>query len=127
MPDFESFWFLWPKCRRVAKPKARIMWDRLTPEEQVLALEALPKHVKLWEAEGREATYIPHAASWLNPKEGRRWEDEIELPQPKTVIAWWATEAGTIAMAAQVGVQTRPGEGFAELKQRIIAATRRVG
>jgi len=40
-------------------------------------IEALPKHIKMWQAEGRTTKMIPLPASWLNPVQGRRWEDEL--------------------------------------------------
>ena len=77
--DFELFYGPYPK--HVARPDAEKMWGRLTFEEQQKALAALPDHIALWKAEHREQKMIPNPASWLNPKRGRRWEDEIVIPK----------------------------------------------
>ena len=114
--DFDSFYKLYP--RREAGAKARVMWNRLTAEEKSLAMEALPNHIKLWEAEGRERQHIPLPASWLNPKLGRRWEDEIELPKAKEP-EWWSSEQGIMRKAQEMGITPRPGESWFEVKGRI--------
>jgi len=72
---FEDFWKLYPK--KVHRPNAATMWGRLSLDEQRAAMAALPNHVALWQRERREMSTIPNPASWLNPKLGRRWEDEI--------------------------------------------------
>lgn len=72
---FEDFWKPYPK--KVAKADAILMWGRLSLDEQRKAMAALPAHVALWQRERREMSKIPNAATWLNPKRGRRWEDEI--------------------------------------------------
>ena len=71
--EFEEFWTIYP--RKVQKAHALKMWNRLTGEEKKAALAALPAHVKHWN--GKELEFIPHAGSWLNPVDGRRWEDEL--------------------------------------------------
>jgi hypothetical protein len=73
--EFDQFWTLYP--RREAKAAAVKMWRKLKLEERVAALAALPKHVDYWQRSGRERERIPHAATWLNPVDGRRWEDEL--------------------------------------------------
>lgn len=73
--EFESFWQLYP--RKTAKAHAKTMWDRLTQEEKNAALLAIPNHVEWWRMSGTHSQHIPHAGSWLNPKLGRRWEDEV--------------------------------------------------
>ena len=67
---FDDFWVVYP--RRVAKLAAQKAWKKLTPADQMAALEALPVHVALWSE--RSLEHVPHAATWLN---GRRWEDEL--------------------------------------------------
>ena len=73
---FENFWRLYP--RKVAKASALKAFGRLTKQEQVYALDALPKHQSQvdWQKEGGK--FIPHAATWLNAK---RWEDELEVDE----------------------------------------------
>ncbi len=121
--DFSSFWALYP--RHIAKAHARIMWARLTAAEQLLALQAIPKHAAAWSSEGREPSRIPHAGSWLNPVLGRRWEDEIEAPvAPKQQVAWWKTEDGVLRMGEDYGVSPRPGESQASFAERVSQAVR---
>lgn len=76
MVDWDTFWALYP--RKVAKAHAFKVWNRLTEDEQALALEAIPIHVKYWQLTNREVEHIPHPGSWLL---GERWLDEIKLPQ----------------------------------------------
>lgn len=71
--EFSEFWLAYP--RKTKKAHALKMWTRLTSEEKKAALAALPAHVKHWN--GKELEFIPHAGSWLNPVDGRRWEDEL--------------------------------------------------
>lgn len=70
-----DFWMPYP--RKVAKAHAEKMWNRLKESEKQDALAALPYHIRQWNTEKRTLDRIPHAASWLNPKDGRRWEDSI--------------------------------------------------
>lgn len=78
--DFDAFWHLYP--RKVAKAHARSMWARLTSAERTAALAALPAHVAYWTARQTPPEYIPHAGTWLNPRAGRRWEDELPAADP---------------------------------------------
>ena len=114
---FDKFWHLYPN--KTAKANAQIMWGRLSEEEKILALEALPNHVLYWSY--TERRFIPHAASWLNPKLGRRWEDEIEVevPKEKPGMAWWASDSTILAKGAEVGIAPRGGEGWQDFKGRI--------
>lgn len=67
---FDDFWLLYP--RRVAKKDARQAWWKLTPANQVKALDALIDWRRIYAA--RDDDKIPHPATWLN---GERWEDEL--------------------------------------------------
>lgn len=119
-PDFDSdFWIHYP--RKVAKAHALKMWRRLTTEEKFAAAHAIPIHVRYWQAAGRTVDRIPHAGSWLNPDEGRRWEDELEMPQAPEEAQWWKTTSGIEAKARQMGITPRAGEGWHDLKARILA------
>ena len=121
---FEDFYSLYP--RKQAGAGGRIMWGRLTDDEKRLALEAIPRHVAMWKAEGRDNHLIPLPATWLNPKKGRRWEDEIDMPEPKAMAdTWWASEQGILAKASSMGIPSRPGESFFDLKNRINEAIKR--
>ena len=77
--NFELFWREFP--RKVAKAHAVKMWDRLTEEEQAMALKAIKEHILMWRNERRKPEMIPHAGTYLN---GRRWEDEYGMPERET-------------------------------------------
>lgn len=70
---FDRFWGEYP--RKEAKPKARIAFEKINPDETMLQtmLEAIRKwkDSAQWKEDGGK--YIPHPATWLNQ---RRWEDE---------------------------------------------------
>lgn len=118
--DFDTFWNLYP--RKVAKAHARKMWARLTEPQKFAAIQALPVHVRYWEAAGRDAERIPHPGSWIG---GERWEDELDMPQPmKVADAWWASNEGIQRKATELGVFARAGESYQDLKARILAKTR---
>jgi hypothetical protein len=124
MMEYEDWYKIYP--RKQAGALGRAMWNRLTEEEKVLAMEALPNHVAMWEAEGRDKHLIPLPATWLNPKLGRRWEDEIELPKPKEMSdQWWTSEHGIERKAKELGVSPRPGESWFEVKGRVNDAIRK--
>ena len=72
--DWEIFWSHYP--RKVAKRAAARVWNRLSEAEKADALEALPRHCRIWAARG-EPQFIPHPATWLYQA---RWEDELEEP-----------------------------------------------
>ena len=117
--DWDAFWLQYP--RKIAKAAAYKMWRRLTAEEKFAATHALPIHVRYWKASGRDSDKVPHAATWLNPVEGRRWEDELEMPATEPKDEWWKTSSGIQNKGASVGIFARPGEGWHELKARILA------
>lgn len=75
---FGTFWAAYP--RKAAKEKARAAFCRLSPDELTLKLMldaiALQKQLESWQENGGQ--FIPLPATWLN---GKRWEDEIQLPQ----------------------------------------------
>ena len=119
--SFDIFWSKYP--RKVAKAHAYNMWVKLSTDEQGLALEAVDNHVAYWSVTDTEKQFIPHPGSWLY---GRRFEDEIEMPKPKVVAdTWWASEQGILAKASSLGMSSRPGESFFELKNRINEAIKR--
>lgn len=113
---FEDFWKQYP--RKIAKRSALKSWQRLSPVDQKLALDAITNHVAYWKASGTEPQYIPHASTWLNQG---RFEDELEIVKPKEPKAnpWWATDADILKKAQEVGVAPRSGESWAELRKRI--------
>lgn len=113
---FSEFWKLYP--RKVAKKDAMKMWARLSTEQQTKALEMLPAHVKVWEAEGRQMHLVPHAATWIN---GERFDDEITLPAAQKA-PWWTSDAATMDYGRSKGVPARPGEDMNGYRQRLRAA-----
>jgi uncharacterized protein YdaU (DUF1376 family) len=76
---FSLFWKPYP--RKVGRQDALKAWRKLKPDEHLLqemltSLET-QKQSDAWTNGGGE--FIPHPAKWLN---GRRWEDELGLPEP---------------------------------------------
>lgn len=96
--SFDDFWATYP--RKVAKKDAEKMWRRLNAAQQQKAVDCLPTHIRIWNAEGRDKSVIPHAATWLN---GERFEDELEMPKPKAAL--YAIPPGSINDA-------KPGESM---------------
>ncbi len=119
MDDFEAAWRLYP--RKVAKHPARLEWAKLDGLDRFTILEALPVHIKYWQLAGYGPEFIPHFRTWLYQ---RRWEDELAMPEATSGNAWMKSESGIATKAAQVGVQARPGEGYQELRARILAKER---
>lgn len=114
---FDEFWAIYP--RKVARKDAARAWEKLTPEQQFTAFEALPVHVRYWNAAGRTKETTPHAASWLN---GERWTDELEMPSAPVGAEWWKTTAGIEQKAREVGCwPARANEDWHSLKARILA------
>jgi hypothetical protein len=112
MSDFGIFWAVYPK--RVAKKDAERAWKRMTSEQRVAAMDALPKHIARWS----DPEFIPYPASWLN---GARWEDELPEQQKKGAADWWRSTAGIEAKAREVGITPKLGEDWMSLKARIMA------
>ena len=120
---FEEFWNLYP--RRVAKKDAEKYWSRLSQSQRRLAIDAIPSHVSVWEAEGRSKEYLPYPASWLR---GERWTDELEMPKekiPDKAVAWWASDEGVMAKGKELGIHAKGGEGMAQYKARVVEAARK--
>ena len=70
LPLFEDFWIIY--TRKVRRKDARTAWDRMTQEQQLLALVAVVEWRKVWATMDEE--YIPHASTWLRAE---RWDDEL--------------------------------------------------
>ena len=87
---FEEFWSKYP--RKVAKRAAQKAWNKLSPSEQMSAVEALEAHNRYYRVKGTGQDFIPHPATWLNQG---RWEDELEIAPLDKVTVWWATEKVT--------------------------------
>ena len=77
VPTFKKFWQAYPIHRdRLRAEKA---WYRMTADDKAAAIAALPAYVRDCRQLGMPYQY---AQGWLN---GRRWEDEKELPQERQV------------------------------------------
>ena len=116
--SFEIFWEMYP--RKVSKRVAQRKFESLKPDEQSLALEALPNHIKYWKSKNTEMEYICHASTWLSQY---RFEDEIVIEQPKVnkrpELPWYSSEELTIKKAQEIGVQAYAGEGWQQWRARI--------
>ena len=113
--EFNDFWQLYP--RKVSRKMAEKAWLKLSAAEQQQALSALPVHILYWDKAGTAKEYIPHASTWLNQA---RYEDELEMPQPKgATIAWWQSDELIIAKGQELGISPRPGETMAQFKSRV--------
>ena len=115
---FDKFWDLYP--RKVSKRVAQRKFEALKQEEQKLALEALPNHIKYWKSKNTEMEFICHASTWLSQF---RWEDEIVIEEPKVnkrpELPFYATEELTMKKANEVGITPYAGEGWSTLRMRI--------
>jgi hypothetical protein len=115
--DWQTFWATFP--RREGKKDAMKAWSQLTADQKFRARETLPVHVKFWNLSGRERHYIPLPATWLR---GERFDDELEMPKPKDEMGeWWKSPAGIMRKGLSLGITAKPGEGYPELKARILA------
>ena len=118
---FDDWYKSYPK--KIARADAEKAWRKMSEAEQKSAIESLPAHVQYWNACGTERQYMPHPATWLR---GKRWEDEIEMPDiPERVVAWWATDAGVLAKGREIGCMPRPGEDMMQYKARVVESVRR--
>ena len=117
---FEIFWKHYP--RKVAKRAALGAFNRLTKDEQVLAVEAIEQHVAYWKLKGTEMDYVPHASTWLHQG---RWEDILDMT-PKELkrpsLPWYSNDELTLAKGQELGLQAYAGESMAQYRQRISQA-----
>jgi len=115
---FETFWALYP--RKVSKRVAQRKFEALRKDEQQLALEALPNHIKYWKTKNTEMDFIPHASTWIGQY---RFEDEIVIKEVKAnkrpELPWYSSEEATINKAKEIGVQAYAGEGWQQWRARI--------
>ena len=89
MPDFkditfDNFYKLYP--RREKKSYAERCFKKLSIKDRFDAYNGLINYIKVWamkcknEEWATKTQFIPLPSSFIN---GRRWEDEIELPKAK--------------------------------------------
>lgn len=120
--EFVDFWNLYP--RKVCRKPAETAWNKLKLDERTAAMEAILIHIKYWQVQGTMKEFIPHASTWLNQA---RWEDELEIEQPKQKqadIAWWGSEALIIGKGRELNLEPRPGESIHEFKGRVASKIR---
>lgn len=115
---FEEFWALYP--RRVSKKDAQAAWGQMTEQQKFAAIHSLPVHVRYWSMSGTTKEFLPYPATWLR---GERWEDELEMPEVSASAQneWMKSQTGIAKKAQEVGITPKAGEGWHELKARILA------
>jgi len=116
--SFEIFWDLYP--RKVSKRVAQKRFEALRSDEQKLALEALPNHIKYWKSKNTEMDFIPHAATRIGQY---MFEEEIVIDYAKVnkrpQLPWYSSEEATIKKAQEIGVQAYAGDGWQQWRARI--------
>lgn len=118
---FADFYQAYP--RKMARKEAEKAWNKLTPDERIRAMEALPKHIRYWDMSNTAKEFVPYPASWIN---GARFDDDIEMPSvPERVVAWWATDRGIEEKGRELGIRARGGESMQEYKARVVEAARK--
>ena len=75
---FDNFYKLYPNKK--ARPYAEKCFNKLSSKDRFDAYNGVINYIKFWKASETEKQFIPHPSSFIN---GRRWEDEIELPKAK--------------------------------------------
>ena len=117
---FEQFWKHYP--RKVAKRAALGAFNRLTKDEQILAVETIEEHVAYWKLKGTEMDFIPHASTWINQG---RFEDILDMT-PKELkrpsLPWYSNDELTLAKGQELGLQAYAGESMGQYRQRISQA-----
>jgi hypothetical protein len=82
-PAFDSFWLQYP--RKVKRFTAWTTWEKKVGTDGLVhhkIMEALEKYKKSAEWLKDQGRFIPHPTTWLN---GKRWEDEVELYENKSI------------------------------------------
>lgn len=75
---FDRFWAAYP--RHDTKAEARKVFDKLKPDEDLLAVMLAAIEQQKKGNQWADPRYIPQPRTWLNQ---RRWEDETPVSQPK--------------------------------------------
>ena len=94
---FEDFWRIYP--RKIAKKDALAAWAKLTNNDQIACLQAIPAHTAYWRDRG-DIQYVPYPATFIR---GRRWEDELTSSLDPRPCRWTGCK--------RAGTQER-GQGF---------------
>jgi hypothetical protein len=83
---FHQFWAKYP--RKVRKVTAQRQWIKLKVETNtnlwVDIMSGLYRTIEMWESEGREQRYIPHAVRFLKEE---MWTDECEVQKKKPTLS----------------------------------------
>jgi uncharacterized protein YdaU (DUF1376 family) len=66
--QFEAFWKAYPTTRNMSKKEAWDVWLRLGPEDQALALDAVPKYKQWLNGKGERAPEVIHACRFLSKR-----------------------------------------------------------
>jgi hypothetical protein len=112
---FAVFYGLYP--RKMARKDAEKAWNKLTLDQQLECIEAMPNYLKYWKIKETAKDFIPYPATFLNQE---RWTDEIDIePLKKPELPFYATEELTLKKAQEVGVTPYAGEGWQALRSRI--------
>lgn len=76
---FEAWYKIYP--RKVSRGNAEKAWNKLSENQRILALDWLKKYVIYWKKKWTQKEFIPHPATWLDPKD-QRWNDDLsEVPE----------------------------------------------
>lgn len=119
--DFIAFYKIYPQKK--ARPMALKMWLRLKPQERIDAMAGLKKHILYWKQKEVPTDKIPYPATYLNPKEGRRWEDSLDMSGIKTPEEIAEQEKRKIARERQEAEEKRKEEESAKELKAIIRKT----
>ena len=114
---FAVFYGLYP--RKMGRKEAERSWKKLTPDQQLECIEAMPNYLKYWRIKETAKDYIPYPATFLNQE---RWTDELDIEpiqNKKPELPFYATEELTLKKAQEVGVTPYAGEGWQQLRSRI--------
>lgn len=77
-PTFEDFWKPWP--RKVDKEPARKAFDKaLKKASATVIVEACRAYAERCRLVDQDATFIPHATTWLNKE---RWGNDLDAVMP---------------------------------------------
>lgn len=88
---FESFWKFYrthgPKGRSESRAEAAKEWDKLQPDDALIATMARALSIQVKGEEWRRGVGVPHACRWLR---NRRWEDDLTTssaePEPEGLM-----------------------------------------
>jgi hypothetical protein len=115
---FEIFWSKYP--RKVAKRAAKAVFDRMSTQDKELVLNAIDTHLKHWEIEGTELSFIPYPTTWL--RQGR-FEDEIIIQVIKGK-EWYETAPGITTKGLEFGLEPSQFDHFYQFKEAVFEAVK---